>query len=248
MDYPKANNEIRAGFAKRIGEIIGQYSEFQEKEDKKYEITLSIMALQSLSTLCESLIEKKPELLEGPFSEKISDEPGFLGVCNEHIKLNTFPHKVTNYEFMNHIRNAMCHPINMTKTLSLFSETGFYANSTPNTEKIESFCFFERQSSHSKTFKGHKEEEAKKICKSIKDSSSYFCEKAERIKVESNFNDLFDLVLLPGQGKYPRTIPRIFYVELSPKTISKLVKNLSHILSKDLTVAETREFACPDFY
>ncbi len=67
MDYPKVNNEIRAGFAKRIGEIIGQYSEFQEIEDKKYEITLSIMALQSLSTLCESLIEKKTRIVRGAF-------------------------------------------------------------------------------------------------------------------------------------------------------------------------------------
>lgn len=244
MDYERYNDEIRANFASRVGEITCQYGELIKiEENRKYEATLSIMALQCLLTLCISLYEKGYSKRENKFlSEKISDEPGRLGICKDDIKLNTYADEFDNaYSFIIHIRNALSHSINMHKTSILFpKESGFYSKA--KSKKLKSFCFTDHKpfsppfNATRKRPSGYgTEKEAEKALESIKNSSITFPEDTESIVIKPQKNRLGaadgSFVLKIGE----KTIHQTYYVELSLKTVTDLVKNLSHHLAEPHT-------------
>jgi hypothetical protein len=113
MEYfREQNNTIQADFALRAGKLLKQYSILttQVPPKDKYDATLAICVIQSLLTICSELLSAMKYSKKVDWSKAVTDVPRWWGVKRSFIKKNTFPTDCTYEDFIEHLRNALCHP------------------------------------------------------------------------------------------------------------------------------------------
>lgn len=143
MEYfREACNRIQAGFALHVGKLITQYELLSKGYDADYEATLLICTLHSLLTICKELInamkQDKRELWLAP----VHDVPPWLGISRHFIRRDTFyPSELTYYRFIDHLRNAVCHPTSPEKR-PFHPSTG-YTTLPDNSGVISRFLFID---------------------------------------------------------------------------------------------------------
>jgi hypothetical protein len=112
--YHQEKFKITADLALRIGRITQQYGAFRMPPDQNYEITLNLCLLQTLLTHCKELMIKMGRR-GGPdlgLHDSISDLSRW-GLGKIDVETDDFEGPLTMARFLNHLRNAMCHPTEM---------------------------------------------------------------------------------------------------------------------------------------
>lgn len=140
MEPPRdENNQIHAEFARRIGEIVRQYKKVKIPEEEIYEVTLNLIALQSLLAQCkESHDALKPEDRKSSILAKpVANSPGLWGIHKELVKENTFEEPFTYFELFFHIRHALSHPTDQLKPHS----TGYTTTGNNPSRRVEAIRF-----------------------------------------------------------------------------------------------------------
>jgi len=135
--YRQPNGKIQADFALRAGRLLSQYATLSAslQESERYEATLMVCILHSILTNCLELIG---ELKKHHWDSPIKDVPGLFGICRSFVVRNAFPGEVTYAKFIEHIRNALCHPTIAEKKPKLPS-TGY--TTIPGSGLISKFSF-----------------------------------------------------------------------------------------------------------
>lgn len=135
--YRQPNGKIQADFALRAGRLLSQYATLSAslQESERYEATLTVCILHSILTNCLELIG---ELKKHHWDSPIKDVPGLFGICRSFVVRNAFPGEVTYAKFIEHIRNALCHPTIAEKKPKLPS-TGY--TTIPGSGLISKFSF-----------------------------------------------------------------------------------------------------------
>lgn len=130
MEYfQEANHKIRAGFALNAGKLLAQYEKSSESypSNERYDVTLTICVLQSISTSCWETVKamrKNNHHLEEIWNAEVPDVPTNLGISSAFVKSNTFVGSLTYGAYLTHIRNALSHPTFSEKSPKL-PATGF---------------------------------------------------------------------------------------------------------------------------
>lgn len=106
------DKKIQAGFAQNTGNLLAQYRSLTAnyQATDKYDATLTICALQSLLTICSELMDAMKVNQKGVWDEIIPDIPHQWGIKRSFIVTNTFSSDLTYGKFLEHLRNALCHP------------------------------------------------------------------------------------------------------------------------------------------
>ena len=140
MEFPRdENDQIHSQFAFRIGKIVEQYEGLQLPEDGKFEVTLYIIALQSLLTQ----LQEKHDAIRDVAKKSKLDQPvpassDLWGINNKLIQKNTFEENpLTYFKLLTHIRHALSHP---TKQLQ-DNSTGYTTTGNDPSKRIEGFRF-----------------------------------------------------------------------------------------------------------
>lgn len=139
MEHPRdENNQIHTEFARRIGKIVRQYEKLELPEDEIFEITLNLIALQSLLAQCKELYDsnklehKEKSILDKP----VNSSSGIGGIHEKLIKENTFAEEpFTYFKLLVHIRHALSHPTDQLESYS----TGYTTTGNDPSKKIEAF-------------------------------------------------------------------------------------------------------------
>ena len=112
-EYDRSDTgKIQANLALRVGKLLGQYAGITRHlgEEEKYDATLLICALQTLLTNCYELLEAMKESDKVMWAAAIDNDNGGLGIADRLVRNNTFPGVLTRGRFVEHLRNAVCHP------------------------------------------------------------------------------------------------------------------------------------------
>ncbi|MCH7501610.1 MAG: hypothetical protein IH886_16695 [Nitrospinae bacterium] len=141
MEFPRdEDNQIFAKFTNRIEKIVLQYEKLELPKGEKFEVTLYIIALQSLLTQCIELHDpmEKADGEKNILAKSVTAPPGLWGIHEELIKENTFNEKpFTYFKLLVHIRHALSHPTEQLKSYS----TGYTTTGDDPSEKIKAFRF-----------------------------------------------------------------------------------------------------------
>lgn len=127
MEYFRTpEGKISAGFALNSGKLLGQYLERAQQlsPNERYDATITICVLQALLTSCAELLQSLTRIRKGPWSEPLLDIPHQWGLDRRFVVKNTFPGLLTYERFVEHLRNALCHPTSPDKSPGLPS-TGY---------------------------------------------------------------------------------------------------------------------------
>jgi hypothetical protein len=108
--YHQEKYKIAADLALRIGRIAKQYRDLRLPEDCDYDITLNLCLLQTLLSQCKELIKKMGR--RGGADLGLHNPISNSGWGLEHVEVEAddFEGELTVARFLNHLRNAMCHP------------------------------------------------------------------------------------------------------------------------------------------
>ncbi len=112
-EYVRSNEgKIQADLALRVGRLLRQYGDLTRdlREEKKYDTTLLICALQTLLANCSELLKAMKDRDRVMWRTEINNGIDALGINrNFDIQCN-FPGVLTRERFVNHLRNAVSHP------------------------------------------------------------------------------------------------------------------------------------------
>jgi hypothetical protein len=143
MEYWRTDdNQILADFAYRAGIILCQYEKLILRNEKKFESTLYIIALQSLLTQCQELYRamKKADQKKEFLCRLLSEEPELWGLSKGLIKIDSFGKGPITYDtIITYIRNALSHPTALDLN-SEFPSTG-YTTIKDKSRIVKEFCF-----------------------------------------------------------------------------------------------------------
>lgn len=134
MYYEDDNYRIQAAMALRISEIAQQYARIPLSPKEKFSETLHLCLLQNLLSHCNELLKAMARDggeglgLHVPLQMK-SD----WGINTVIIEKYSFEASLTVAEFLDHLRNAMCHPTG-TNLEAKFPSTGY--NAIPDDNKL----------------------------------------------------------------------------------------------------------------
>ena len=134
------NNQIFSEFASRIGKIVCQYEENEFPEGEKFEVTLNLIALQSLLTQCieQHRDRGKAESEKSILANPVTATSTTFGIHKGLIKENTFGEETfTYFKLLVHIRHALSHPTAQLETNS----TGYTTTGGNPSEEIKAFRF-----------------------------------------------------------------------------------------------------------
>ena len=212
MEYFRDKNGlIQSDLAFRLKSILYQYHSLDFSE--KYEITLCISILQTLSTHCVELLDSLGNSKQKPIANPIIEYPinqeiwGF----NESVIKSTFNQETNILNIIHHLRNALSHPTNLDLHQNL--TTGYTTiNKSTNIESLVIVTSPDRWS-NGKT-KGHTTDISKKplqffpndIIVEYREKKHFFYQNGEPFH-------------------------RIFQIELSTESLFKLTYALSTYLS-----------------
>ena len=137
------NGKIQSDFALRAGRLIEQYENLSAHlpDSERYEATLVLCIIQSILVNCTQLISELKKGKKTNWDSSIQDAPPFLGIRRSFVVENTFPGEVTYEKFIEHVRNALCHPTIAEKKPNLRS-TGF-TTIEKGSGLIEKFSFID---------------------------------------------------------------------------------------------------------
>lgn len=224
MEYFRDNkNRIQADMAYRLGKVAVQYEEFPLLEEK-YSSTLDICILQNLLTNCVELFR----LMERHDPQKKYLKADLInqsqwGLHQELIRINTFRYdnRLTVYDVLNSIRNALSHPTS-TNIEADFPSTG-YTTVPNNSGQISHFCFIESpDTSNNKPKIFDTEEKAKTHIDKVQNRFP------ENIEIIQSLNNKFTL------GLNGEPFARVFRIDITCSGIHELVIELANYLAQPI--------------
>ena len=114
MEYFRdRQNKIQADFSYRLGIILSQYESLLPslEENKKYDSTLYICALQSLLTYCSELIKEmsNDHRLYSFFNASIMND-GYFNLGNIVVRTYSPSYNLKIKNLIAHLRNSLSHP------------------------------------------------------------------------------------------------------------------------------------------
>jgi hypothetical protein len=214
-------NQIYSDFCYRLGRIMVQYENLIT-DDEKFETTLYISVLQSLTTNCNEYIRKMTNSERRNSIFKKNYSCANWGVNEGSWINNTFEEDCNMQNFITRIRNSVSHPTPI-DIYSEFPSTGFgtIPDSSGSINKYRFINSPDTVNNHPKIF-----ESKEKAEKYIKDNSL-----SSDIMIIENRASTKTTFLL---SKNNESFARISIIELTIPELSLFVKSLANYLAQPI--------------
>lgn len=142
MEYfRQPDGKIQASFALNAGRLLSQYIDQAKKlpQDQRYEGTQTICVLHALLCHTVELVKSMRQIHRCKFDLPLPEVGAWLGIEKRQVVKYTFLEPITNFLFLEHLRNSLSHPTHPEKDPG-HPSTG-YTTIKGKTGLVESFCF-----------------------------------------------------------------------------------------------------------
>lgn len=224
MEYNRdENDQIRADFSWRIGQLVSQYENSENQVDNQFEVTLYVIALQSLVTQFQEFYRAMSKSDQNNFDVSEYNTLKYWEISEELIEKDTFGEKpLTFYKVFCHIRNALSHPTALDPNSS-FPSTGY--TTIPDASKnIKTICFIDSPET--------KENRMKRLNPIRHDEIITQLKKLVGIVMKTKNSENGETYYQPEKDGIP--FARIFQIEIPVSIMRNLVLRLSDYLANPL--------------